>query len=232
MYDSIFNYKGEFRTDWPSNPDPPVILPFTPGGICLNGTSEQLYIACSDDARIFVYSYTGTLIDSIEDPTIQEHGVIDLEVINNSLHVLTGGDSVISFNNEGNRKAAWHADKGQCLADGGAGKVVVGQGQYNTPGQICRYDSAGNMLSSIQVEGAPTSVAVDTMKQHLYVLIGGVVSFKLLVFDSTEAKINQYVPNFSGNYGSKQTMRLLENGNPLVMYSERLLELSAFNKSE
>ncbi|MBN1308494.1 MAG: hypothetical protein JXA18_11285 [Chitinispirillaceae bacterium] len=224
VLDSTFNYKEEFHVVSPFNPDSSAPLSFTLRSICSDGTSELLYITRSDDEGIFIYGYDGLLIDSIEDPTAEALGVTDLEIIHNSLHVLTG-DSVISFDNNGNRKAAWDCVNGRCLADGGAGRVVVGG--Y---GQICWHDSVGTIISSMQVEYNPLSIAIDTMRQYLYVLIGDGLSFKLLIYDSTNVKIYQYVHHLEPHVSSNKTMRLLGNGNPLVMHVGKLLELSVLKK--
>ncbi len=226
--DSSFNNKESIPTMAPGDSQGiPVTKPFIPGHICRTGNPDLLYVENFITATVFVFDNMNTCIDSIDDPSITAQGISDLEVINGSLYVLTSEDSVISFGSEGRRKTAWYTEKGQCIADGG-GNVVIGKDLgYN--GELCRYDSSGNLLSSIPMEYTrPMSIAIDTAQQYLYMLtIPPHSSPELQLYNRDMAIIDRYPYSYTVFNNSLQ---LLGNGTLLVHDDVDLIRFNVFNK--
>lgn len=220
--DADFNYIGSFDA-----------ITGIPGNICCDVESGLLYIDRSDDGKIVVYTTDGTPVDSIEDPAVIVQKVKDMAFMRNKLVVVTGGDSIISFNGDGNRVDAWYCggtdEEVYSIADGGADCVAVGK--YNgATEQVCWYTDNGNRIACRDVDIRPRSIAVDINKQHFYLLSDeSPICSELHVYDHEGIRIGQY--SFLDLTGSNG-LCLLESGNPIVRCYNKLFKLSTLNQQQ
>ena len=248
LLDTAYNYEGRFPVIPPlSEADTATALSYISVAVCSDRQSDEYYFVRPDDFKIDIYrneENIGIFIDSINDPTITAQGVTDGEVINGHLYILTGGDSLLCFDTDRERMYARYCGDlgtGKCLADGGAGRVVVGIG--GTACKVCWYDSIGNRLStSTYTVDSLISIAIDTTKQYCYILSGkdaGSLSSeaKLEVFGSDDEKIGRYLFTLNGYHFSllrkgDDAVFLSGNGEPRVVLGDILYNLSWLNNVE
>ncbi len=214
VFDSAIHFKRQFGS--------PILN--KPYKIAID-SQQNAFVAEND--TVFKFDSTGTMINKIT----LSFPIFDIDVISNDLFVLTNGDSITVFSNDGNRKRAWkcgNVNSSNYLVSGNSGEIILNNDDSKN---ILFFDSLGNNLSAIKTSAYVYSIAFDSPKQRLFsvYLNNSGDSYELYVTDKNNVEIANYqIP--TDQPGEGVAIGLHQNGTVFLLFSStnRILLLKSF----